>query len=90
MFNELMFRDSISNGIILKRGEISDIDRDGLFDELFYSIYLKNFKHFLGLSLVRTDVSVNLSKNNSTSISVGAREAFLRTAKRALLVLVMS
>ena len=90
MFEELMFRYCVTNSIVLKRGEISDIDGDGLFDELFDSIYLKNFKHFLCLSLVGTDVSVNLSKDISTSISVGAREAFLRTAKRALLVLVMS
>lgn len=85
-----MFRDGVANSIVFERGEISDVDGDRLFDELFDCIYLKSFKHFLCLALVGADVTINLSKSMSTSMSVGAREAFLSTANSALLVLVMS
>ena len=90
VLQELVLGDGLPDGIVLQSIEISDSDGDGLLDELFQGVDLQSFQHFLGLSFVGADVTVELSESGGTSMSVGAREAFLRTAKKALLLLLRS
>lgn len=54
---KLMLRDGISDKIILEGGLVQNGRRDSLLNKLLNRLDLQKFEHFLGLCLVRSDVS---------------------------------
>jgi hypothetical protein len=80
-----MLRYGWTNSVVLETVRIADGDGDRLLDQLLDRFHFKKLQHISRLDFVRSDVSVKLSEKEVTSISLGSREAFLRTVKRALM-----
>lgn len=51
-----MFRDGISDQIILEGSLVQNGGRDGLLNKLLNRLHLQKFEHFLGLCLIGSDV----------------------------------